>query len=239
MPMYRRMKSLVAAVVLVGLWGAPGYARPGELPKRIPEAAPYHVTEAEAYEPAVGDGATPVPMAVTNGVLPLARTAEATPPTATPYPRAGADNVYEDVVVKVVFSAPVTGVDATTVTLTDAQGMAVPASVAQTGADTWGLFPHQVFLTRGETYTARVAAAVCDFAQNCLAQALTWRFTITVTPGGGQGDTSIPLGGSRPAAGESQAIMRSPAPVEPPGEGPPPPPKPDAALSTPTQTARP
>jgi len=92
-------------------------------------------------------------------------------------------------VVKVFFSEPVTGVDATTLTLTDAQGTAVPASVAQIGDYTWGLFPHQVFLKRGETYTARLDAAVCDFAKNCLAQALTWRFTITSTSGGGQGDT--------------------------------------------------
>jgi len=133
----------------------------------------------------------------------------------------------------------VTGVDATTVTLTDAQGTAVPASVAQIGDYTWGLFPHQVFLTRGETYTARVAASVCDFAKNCLAQVLTWRFTITDTPGGGQGDTSIPLGGSRPPAGETQALRRLPLPVEPPVDGQPQPPKPDAALPTATQTARP
>ena len=132
-----------------------------------------------------------------------------------------------------------TGVDATTVTLTDAQGTAVPASVAQIGDYTWGLFPHQVFLTRGETYTARVAASVCDFAKNCLAQSLTWRFTITATPGGGQGDTSIPLGGSRPAVGDTQAIMRSMAPLGPPVDGQPPQPKPDAALPTPTHTARP
>jgi hypothetical protein len=161
------------------------------------------------------------------------------PPTATTYPLAGADNVYEDVVVKVVFSEPVTGVDATTVTLTDAQGTVVPANVAQIGDYTWGLFPHQVFLTRGETYTARVAASVCDFAKNCLAQSLTWRFTITATPGGGQGDTSIPLGGSRPAASDTQAIMRSTAPLGPPVDGQPPQPKPDAALPTPTHIARP
>jgi len=168
-----------------------------------------------AVEPAVVEGAPPVPMKVTNWVIPITGTPDATPPTATTYPRAGADNVYEDVVVKVFFSEPVTGVDATTLTLTDAHGTAVPASVDQIGDATWGLFPHQVFLKRGETYTARVAAAVCDFARNCLAQELTWHFTITGTPGGGQGDTSIPLVGSSPPA------------------------KPDAELPTATQTARP
>jgi hypothetical protein len=186
-------------------------------------------------EPAVVEGAPPVPMQVTNWVIPITRTVDATPPTATPYPRAGADNVYEDVVVKVFFSEPVTGIDATTFTLTNAQGTAVPASVAQIGDYTWGLFPHHVFLKRGETYTARVADTVCDFAKNCLAQALTWRFTITGIPGGGQGDTSIPLGGSRPAAGEPPATVGATAP----GDGQPQPPKPDAALPKSTQTARP
>ena len=39
---------------------------------------------------------------------------DTTPPTATPYPRAEANEVYEDAVVKVFLSEPVTGVDATT-----------------------------------------------------------------------------------------------------------------------------
>jgi hypothetical protein len=177
-------------------------------------------------------------MRVTNWVILLTDTPDTTPPTVTTYPRADATNVYEDVVVKVFFSEPVTGVDATTVTLTDAQGTAVPASVAQIGDYTWGLFPHQVFLKRGETYIARVAPSVCDFAQHCLAQALTWRFTITSTPGGGQGDTSIPLGGRSPA-GETQATMRSTPPLEPSVAGETQQLQPDAVLPTATQTVRP
>ena len=51
MPMDRRMKSLVAAGVVVGLWGAPGRARHGELPNHIPEAAPYNVPEAVSAPP--------------------------------------------------------------------------------------------------------------------------------------------------------------------------------------------
>jgi hypothetical protein len=51
MPLYPRMKSLVAAVVVVGLWSTPGSARHGELPNRIPEAAPYNVTEAASAPP--------------------------------------------------------------------------------------------------------------------------------------------------------------------------------------------
>jgi len=38
MSMYRRMRSLSYAVVLVVLWGAPGHARHGELPNRTWEA---------------------------------------------------------------------------------------------------------------------------------------------------------------------------------------------------------
>jgi hypothetical protein len=190
-------------------------------------------------EPAVVEGAPPVPMRVANWVIPLTGTPDTTPPTATTYPQADATNVYEDVVVKVFFSEPVTGVDATTFTLTDAQGAVVPASVAQIGDYTWGLFPHQVFLTRGATYTTRVTATVCDFATHCLAQVLTWSFTITAIPGGGQGDTSIPLGGRRPAAGEPQAAIRLPAPLGSPVDDQVPQPKSDAALPRPTQTARP
>ena len=190
-------------------------------------------------EPAVVEGAPPVPMRVTNWVIPLTQTADTTPPSATPYPRTGAADVYEDVVVKVAFSEPVTGVDATTLTLTDAQGTGVPASVAQIGDYTWGLFPHQVFLARGATYTARVAASVCDYATNCLGQDLTWRFTITDTPGGGQGDTSIPLGGSQPAAGAPPVTVGAKAPVGLPMDGQPQPLQPDAALPAVKQTARP
>jgi hypothetical protein len=57
--------------------------------------------------------------------------------------------------------------------------------------------------------------------------------------GGGQGDTSIPLGGSSPPAGETKATMRSTPPLESPVDDPTQPPKPDAALPTATQTARP
>ena len=51
MSTYRRIRSLVYGIALVVLWGAPGHARHGELPNRIPEAAPYNVTEAEVYLP--------------------------------------------------------------------------------------------------------------------------------------------------------------------------------------------
>ena len=47
----RRMRSLSYGVVIFMLCGSPGHARHGELPNRIPEAAPYNVTEAEVYLP--------------------------------------------------------------------------------------------------------------------------------------------------------------------------------------------
>jgi hypothetical protein len=147
-------------------------------------------------EPAVVEGAPPVPMAVKNWLITITDIPDTAPPQMGTYPAADATSVYEDVVVKVFFSEPVVGIDTTAFTLTDTNGLAVPARVDQVGDYTWGLFPHQVFLKRGETYTARVAAPVCDFTNNCTADALTWRFTISTTPDGGQGDTNIPLGGT-------------------------------------------
>jgi hypothetical protein len=58
-------------------------------------------------------------------------------------------------------------------------------------------------------------------------------------PPTGEGDTSIPLGGSSPRAEETPAMTHSTAPVGPPVDGPPQPPKPDAALPPSTHTARP
>ena len=58
-----------------------------------------------------------------------------------------------------------TGGNANLVTLMGTQGTTILATVARIGDYTWGLFPHQVFLKRGETCTARVAASVCDYAK--------------------------------------------------------------------------
>ena len=129
----RYIRCLSYGIVLVVLWGAPGHARHDALPNLIPETADNGTLEPCILEgacagrqpsvaPAVVEGTPPVPMHVANSVIPLTRTTDTTPPTAAPYPRAEATDVYEDVVVKVFFSEPVTGVDVTTVTLTDAQG---------------------------------------------------------------------------------------------------------------------
>jgi hypothetical protein len=144
-------------------------------------------------EPAVVEGAPPVPMRLQNWVINIVGTTDTTPPYATTYPMREAINVSEDVVVKVFFSEPVQGIDPTTFTLVDASGHRVPAHVDHIDDYTWGLFPHQVFLKRGETYTARVAAPTCDFNQNCTTEPLAWSFTITATPDGGVGNTSTTL----------------------------------------------
>jgi Bacterial Ig-like domain len=145
-----------------------------------------------SVEPAVVEGAPPVPMEVKNWVIQITGNTDTTAPTATVYPASGATEVYRDVVVKVHFSEPVTGIDASRFTLVDSNGLSVPAFVDQIGDRTWALFPHVVFLSTRATYTARVAAPVCDFGNNCTSQDLTWSFTTTRTVG--SGDTSVPLG---------------------------------------------
>ena len=103
---------------------------------------------------------------------------------------------------KVTFAAPVTGVDATTLTLRDGQGRVVSAWVDQIGDGTWALFPHQVFLGPRQTYTIRLAPGVCGVDGSCLRTAVTARFTTAADALSGQGDTSVPVGfPSTPAPG--------------------------------------
>ena len=146
-------------------------------------------------EPAVVEGAPPVPMETASWVIEIAGSPDVTPPAVvSTYPAAGAVDVYERAVVKVSFSEPVTGVDASSFTLVDSGGVSVPAFVDQIGDGTWALFAQPVFLATREVYTARVAAPVCDAAGNCTAQDTVWSFETTTTAGGGSGDTSVPLG---------------------------------------------
>jgi hypothetical protein len=146
------------------------------------------------HEPAVVEGAPPVPMELASWVINITGTTDATAPSATSlYPMDGAVDAFQDAVVKIQLSEPVTGVDATTFTLVDSGGLSVPAFVDQIGDGVWALAPHQIFLTERETYTARVAAPVCDLNNNCTSQDIVWSFTVART-GEGTGDTSIPLG---------------------------------------------
>jgi len=148
-------------------------------------------------EPAVVEGSPPVPMEVANWLIDITGSPDTTAPTVHEmYPMDGAVDVYDDAVVKVTFSEPVTGVDASSFTLVDSGGLSVPAFVSQIGDGTWGLFPHDIFLSTRETYTARVVATapICDLNGNCLTQDVVWSFDTTDTEGAGVGDTSVFLG---------------------------------------------
>jgi len=164
-------------------------------------------------EPAVVEGAPPVPMIVRNWVITVdGAGADRTPPRIASYPEPGARDVYTDVVAKVSFSEPVTGVDARSFTLTDAAGAAVPAAVDQIGPGTFGLFPHRVLLKPGASYTARLAAGIADAAGNRTAQDHTWTFTIAAEPEHATGNTAVPGGffvASQPVA-LTQPTKRTP-----------------------------
>jgi hypothetical protein len=100
-------------------------------------------------------------------------------------------------------------VDAATFTLRDAGGTLVPARVGQIGDGVYGLFPHQVLLAAGQTYTARVAAGACDQLHNCIDKDFVWTFTVAAEPEQATGDTSITSGFGRAAPG---AVSFSPPP---------------------------
>jgi hypothetical protein len=102
--------------------------------------------------------------------------------------------VFQDVVVKVHFSEPITGLDPSTFTLVDSRGLSVPVFVDQIGDGTWALFPHDVFLASRTTYTAQVSAPVCDLNGNCTSNPIVWNFTTARTSADATGDTSVPLG---------------------------------------------
>lgn len=163
-----------------------------------------------ASEPPVVEGAPPVPMVVRNWVIELngSRAAQAAPRMAV-YPSAGAQNTYQDTVVKVFFSQPVRGVDNRSFTLTDMHGKQVSAWVDQIGDGVWGLFPDPVLLKPGESYTARLRAGVCTFSGSCTKQDTVWQFTVCKEPNQGIGDTSIASGFIVPET-RAQALTRRP-----------------------------
>jgi hypothetical protein len=157
-------------------------------------------------EPPVVEGAPPVPMIVRNFVIPIAGAgADATALHTSVYPTAGSDHVYRDAVVKVFFSKPVQGVDGSRFILTDSHGAQLPAWVDQIGAGTWGLFPNQIQLQPGETYTAKLKAGVCDLSGVCLKSDTVWKFTVAKEGQQGSGDTSIPMDFQLPLPGPGTA----------------------------------
>jgi hypothetical protein len=146
-------------------------------------------------EPAVVEGAPPVPMEVRSRVIDIRGGAvDGAPPIARTYPPAGAAGVSPDVVVKAFFSEPVDGVDPGTFSLVDGAGAPVPGFVDQIGDGTWAFFPHQVFLAPKQTYTARLAAGIRDLHGNRTRRELTWSFTTGETAGEGTGDTRAAVG---------------------------------------------
>jgi hypothetical protein len=153
-------------------------------------------------EPAVVEGAPPVPMVVRNWMISVDGVpADKSGPRVAVYPAAGTQKAYQDTVVKVFFSKPVRGVDSRNFTLTDSKGKQVPAWVDQVGDATWGLFPDPVLLKPGESYSAHLKAGICDISGQCTRQDTTWRFTVCKEPSQGAGDTSIPIGFAIPEPG--------------------------------------
>ena len=158
-------------------------------------------------EPAVVEGAPPVPMVVRDFVINIdGPPQEKAPFRVTGYPAAGATQVYQDAVIKVFFSRPVQDLKAGSFTLADSHGVRVPASVEQIGDGTWGLFPHQIRLHGGETYTARLKAGVCDAFGSCTRQNLAWKFTVAKDDEQGRGDTSIPAGFRLPMPSSNESL---------------------------------
>ena len=143
-------------------------------------------------EPAVVEGAAPVPIAVVNAVIKVnGAAADTTKPTVkSMYPTAGFTTAYRDVVPKISFSEPVKNVESK-VTLKTSSGVTVPARVQQISDGTYGIFADGIFLSAGTTYTASVASGVCDYSNNCTTAATNWSFTVSST---GSGNTTIPLG---------------------------------------------
>lgn len=146
-------------------------------------------------EPAVVEGAPPVPMVVRNMVININGTAaDKNQLKVATYPLPGASDVYQDAVPKVFFTRPVRNLDPRSFTLADSHGAQIPAWVDQVGDGAWGLFPNPVLLKGGETYTARLKAGVCDLTGSCTGQDVVWKFTVSKEAGKGIGDTSVPAG---------------------------------------------
>lgn len=148
-------------------------------------------------EPAVVEGAPPVPMAVRNFTIAInGAPADTTAPRVGVYPVPGATRAHLDTVPKVFFSRPVTGVNASTFTVTDASGTVLPAWVDPIGDGAWGLFANQIQYKPGATYTAHLAPGICDAAvpTSCTTEGAEWSFTIAADADSSDGDSSVPLG---------------------------------------------
>ncbi len=171
-------------------------------------------------EPAVVEGAPPVPMAVRSFTIAVnGAPADSSPPRVGVYPAPGAARAHLDTVPKVFFSRPVTGVNATTFTLTDPTGAPVPAWVDPIGDGVWALFANQVLLKPGTSYTAHLAPGICDAAapSNCTQDGAEWTFTVALDADAAEGDTGLPVGftGANGAPPPRPATATAPASVVP------------------------
>ena len=157
-------------------------------------------------EPAVVEGAPPVPMVVRNLVITIPGAApHRMPPQMVPYPASAASHVNRNVVVKAIFSEPVNGINADSFTLTDSRGRRVSASVDQIAEETWGLFPDQVLLKRAETYRAQLNAGICDLSGNCTRQPMIWKFTVASEADEPSGESIATASGNQLLSGRSAA----------------------------------
>ncbi|HEX2688246.1 MAG TPA: Ig-like domain-containing protein [Kofleriaceae bacterium] len=188
-------------------------------------------------EPAVVEGAPPVPMAVKTFTIAVNGAAgDASRPRVGVYPQPGAARAHLDTVPKVFFSRPVTGVNTTTFTLTDPSGAVVPAWVDPIGDGVWGLFPNQVLLKPGATYTAHLAPGLCDAAaaSNCTQEGAEWSFTVALDADASAGDTGLPVGfsganGAPPPRSSATKVPATTAPAAPASPAPAPAPAPGKA----------
>jgi hypothetical protein len=153
-------------------------------------------------------------MVVRNWLVTIEGTpADRTPLQVSTYPPAGADQVYQNAVVKVFFSKPVKGLDSRNFALMDARGSLVPAWVDQIGDGTWGLFPDQVKLRGSESYTAILKAGVCDLTGNCTRKDIVWRFVVSKDAGQGRGNTDIPMGFAAPGTARPSRSLARVSPI--------------------------
>jgi hypothetical protein len=167
-------------------------------------------------EPAVVEGSPPVPMSIKAIVINInGAQGDTSAPRVGVYPPPGENRAFLDVVPKVFFSRPVTGVTKETFTMTDSTGALVPAWVDPIGDGVWGLFSNSILLKAGETYTAHLAAGICDAVapDRCTKEGAEWSFTLAADSDSGEGDTGLPIGFSG-ANGAPPPVPGSPAAKE-------------------------
>ncbi|HKO34784.1 MAG TPA: Ig-like domain-containing protein [Candidatus Limnocylindria bacterium] len=92
-------------------------------------------------------------------------------------PPSDALNVPDPTTVRATFDQPVTGLNATSFTVTDLHGLSVPGSVSFSAGSLTAAFTATVAMEPGTTYTARLSTDVRGAVGKRLA-AYAWRFTM-------------------------------------------------------------